>query len=387
VPAELPSPLWLLAELTYACPLQCPYCSNPVEFARYRDELSTEEWIRVLREGRALGAVQLGFSGGEPLARRDLEALVAEARRLGYYSNLITSAVGLDAARLRRLKEAGLDHIQVSFQASERELSDYVAGTEAFERKKAMARLVKAQGYPMVLCFVLYRDNIDQVDAMLTLAEELGADYVELANTQYHGWALANRERLMPSREQLARAEATVQRYRERTQGRMKIYYVVPDYFEGRPKACVNGWGSTFITVTPDGAVLPCHSARDLPGLSFPSVREQNLAEIWRDSPLFNRFRGLEWMREPCRSCPEREQDFGGCRCQAYLLTGDAANADPACSKSPHHERVRSAVAAAGQPAKAQPLVFRNPRNSIRLAEQAGGAFATPATGPTRPAP
>jgi pyrroloquinoline quinone biosynthesis protein E len=288
--AKISPPLWLLAELGYACPLQCPYCSNPVDFARHRQELTTAGWIDVLRDARRMGAVQLGFSGGEPLARRDLEELVAEGRRLGYYTNLITSGLGLDAGRVERLREAGLDHIQLSFQASERSLNDAMAGTAAFEQKKQAARLVKAAGYPMVLCFVLYRDNIDRVGDMLELAAELGADYVELANTQYHGWALLNRARLMPSAEQVARSERVANAYRARLDGRMKIYYVVPDYFDGRPKACVNGWGTTFLTVTPDGAVLPCYSARDLPGLEFPNVRDQPLERIWRDSPLFNRF-------------------------------------------------------------------------------------------------
>ncbi len=365
VSTEPSPPLWLLAELTYACPLQCPYCSNPVDFAHFGPELDTQEWLSVLREARALGAVQLGFSGGEPLLRPDLEVLIAEAHRLGYYTNLITSGLRLDAARVERLREAGLDHIQLSFQASARELNDRMAGTASFEQKKAAARLVKAAGYPMVLCFVLYRDNIDCVPQMLALAEELGADYVELANTQYHGWALLNRERLMPSAEQVKTAERATNQYRAQSDGRMKVYYVVPDYHDGRPKACVNGWGSTFLTVTADGKALPCHSARDLPGLSFPDVRRQPLREIWYDSPLFNRFRGFDWMKEPCRSCPERERDFGGCRCQAYLLTGDAANADPACSQSPLHAAVRNAVAGAGESVSSQTLIFRNRRNSL----------------------
>lgn len=362
---EIPPPLWLLAELTYACPLQCPYCSNPVSYTRHRDELTTADWLRVLQEARALGAVQLGFSGGEPLLRRDLEELVSEARRLGFYSNLITSGVNLDATRIQRLREAGLDHIQLSFQAATRELNDFMAATTAFEHKKAMARAIKASGYPMVLCFVLYRDNISQVPQMLALAEELAADYVELANTQYHGWALRNRDRLLPSAEQLRDAEQQVNAYRQQRQQRqMKIYYVVPDYFDGRPKACVNGWGSTFLTVAPDGAVLPCHSARDLPGLQPPNTRQDSLAHIWRNSELFNRFRGLDWMPEPCRSCPEKHQDFGGCRCQAYLLTGDSHATDPACSKSPHHQIIETAISQAGE--SDQPFVFRNPREALR---------------------
>lgn len=370
---QVSGPLWLLAELTYACPLQCPYCSNPVDFADHNADLDTETWLRVLREARALGAAQLGFSGGEPLVRRDLEVLIAEARKLGYYSNLITSGVGMDAERVRRFRQAGLDHIQVSFQASSAELNDYIAGTEAFEHKLAMAKAVKENGFPMVLCFVLHRDNIDQIADILTLAEGLEADFVELATTQYYGWALVNRARLLPSREQLRRAECTVADYRAKSDGRMKLYYVVPDYYETRPKACMNGWGKVFLTITPDGVALPCHAARELPEFEFPNVREQDVRSIWYESPAFARFRGYDWMREPCRSCPEREKDFGGCRCQAFQLTGDATNADPVCDKSPHHDLVKRIVAAAnagdaGSPSAETPLVFRNPRNSKRLA-------------------
>ena len=370
-PPEVSGPLWLLAELTYACPLQCPYCSNPVDFAKHAEELDTATWRRVLREARALGAAQLGFSGGEPLARRDLELLIAEARKLGYYSNLITSGVGMDEARVQGFREAGLDHIQVSFQASSAELNDAIAGTAAFEHKLAMARAVKASGFPMVLCFVLHRDNIDQIGDILTLAEQLQADFVELATTQYYGWALLNRAGLLPTREQLARAERTVAEYRARADGGMKIYYVVPDYYETRPKACMNGWGKVFLTIAPDGTALPCHAARGLPGLSFPNVREQDVRSIWFESEAFAHFRGYDWMREPCRSCPEREKDFGGCRCQAFQLTGDAANADPVCDKSPHHGLMSEILAAANPPGAGvteAPLVFRNPRNSKRLA-------------------
>lgn len=366
VPFEVPPPLWLLAEVTYSCPLQCPYCSNPLEFARYRAELDTASWLRVLREARALGACQLGFSGGEPLTRRDLEELIAEARQLGYYSNLITSGIGMDARRVAALRNAGLDHIQVSFQASEPVLNDYLAGTQAFAHKLEMAREVKANGFPMVLCFVIHRHNIEQIEAMCELASRLGADYVELANTQYHGWAWLNREALMPSREQVERAEATAHRCQQRYADSMKILYVVPDYFEERPKACVNGWGSVFLNIAPDGTALPCHAAAELPGLSFPNVGNTSIAEIWRESEAFNRFRGFDWMREPCRSCPEKYKDFGGCRCQAYLLTGDSANADPVCSKSPEHQRVVELANAAGK-AAARPLTFRNRRNSRTL--------------------
>lgn len=369
-------PLWLLAELTYACPLQCPYCSNPMEIAKYRDELDTAGWKRVLQQARKMGATQLGFSGGEPLVRRDLEELIAEARQLGFYTNLITSGLGMDAARIRAFKEAGLDHIQVSFQASTGELNDFIAGTGAFEHKMEMARQVKANGYPMVLCFVLHRKNEDQIRDILELAVALEADYVELATTQYYGWAYHNREQLLPTRAQLAHAEGVAKEYQEKMKGKMKIFYVIPDYYENRPKRCMDGWGSVFLTIAPDGTALPCHAARQLPGLEFPSVRDHDVSWIWNESPAFNRFRGLDWMKEPCRSCPEKEKDLGGCRCQAYMLTGDAANADPVCDKSPHHhiitEQVDRVQQLAGQKEfEARPLIFRNMANSRRLTERA----------------
>ncbi len=276
----------------------------------------------------------------------------------------------MDADRVARFRELGLDHIQLSFQAGDRALNDLVAGTEAFDHKLAMAKAVKANGFPMVLCFVLYRENIDQMSRILDMAAELEADQVELANTQYYGWAVPNRDRLLPTREQLKRAEAVAHEYQERYRGRMKVLYVVPDYYENRPKACMNGWGKIFLTVTPDGTALPCQAARQLPGLKFPNVKDHDVAWIWRDSPGFNRFRGYDWMKEPCRSCPEREKDFGGCRCQAYLLTGDAANADPVCDLSPHHDVVLKAIDAAEASSHAdapKPFVYRNPRNSREL--------------------
>ena len=373
-----PKPLWLLAELTYKCPLQCPYCSNPVDFVNYKDELDTEDWLRVFREARAMGATQLGLSGGEPLVRRDLEVLISEARKLGFYTNLITSGVGMDEQRVKDFKEAGLDHIQVSFQASSEELNNFIAGTDAFEHKLEMARVVKKYGYPMVLCFVLHRENEAQVEQILELSVALEADYVELATTQYYGWAYLNRDRLMPTRAQIERAEKIAHAYQEKMKGKMKIYYVVPDYYEQRPKACMNGWGSIFLTITPNGTALPCHAAGQLPGLTFPNVREHSIEWIWHESPDFNKFRGFEWMKEPCKSCPERFKDFGGCRCQAYMLTGDATNADPVCSLSPHHDAVIEAIErahTAADPAQSKPipLVFRNPKNSKTLIAEGTG--------------
>jgi len=342
-----PHPLWLLMELTYRCPLHCVFCYNPTDFATTGPELATEDWLRVLREARALGAVQLGLSGGEPLARDDLEIIVEEAHSLGYYSNLITSGVGMTEERIAALKRAGLDHIQLSFQDSSREMNDFLSSTRTFELKARVAGLIRKYEYPMVLNVVLHRFNIDHVTEILELAERMGAEYVELANTQYYGWAWLNRDRLLPTRAQLDRAQESLERFRARPGQKMKVFFVVPDYFETRPKACMNGLGSVFLTVTPDGTALPCHAARMLPGLTFPNVRTDSIQSIWYDSEGFNHFRGSGWMKEPCRSCPEKTRDFGGCRCQAYLLTGDAANADPVCDLSPHHHLVTEAVAAA----------------------------------------
>ena len=337
-------PLWLLCELTYRCPLHCVFCYNPTNMKSIASELDTSDWVRVLREARALGAVQLGLSGGEPLARGDVEEIVAEAHRLGYYVNLITSGVGLTEPRIRALKEAGLDHIQLSFQDSTREINDFLSSTRTFDLKSKVAALIKGYGYPMVLNVVLHRLNIDHIEDILEMADRLGAEYLELANTQYYGWAWKNRDALLPSREQVRRAEEATNRFRERIGQRMRIYFVVPDYFEKRPKPCMNGLGSIFLTIAPDGVALPCHSARILPGLEFPNVKDTSVDEIWYRSDAFNRFRGEGWMKEPCRSCPERSRDFGGCRCQAYLLTGDPANADPVCELSPHHGLVIAAV-------------------------------------------
>ena len=367
-------PRWLLAELTYACPLQCPYCSNPVDYSKYPDELGTEDWKRVLTQARKMGAVQLGFSGGEPLTRQDLTELVKYASELGYYSNLITSGYGLNEEKIVQLKDAGLDHIQVSIQASTQELNDHIAGTQSFQHKKEVAHLVKKHGYPMVLCVVIHRQNIHQMQQILDMATELGADYLELANTQYYGWAHTNLDLLLPTREQFQQAEKIAQAYKEKVEGKMKIYYVVPDYYENRPKACMNGWGTTFLTIAPDGVALPCHSARELPGLECPNVNDFSIEEIWNESRAFNFFRGQDWMKEPCRSCDEKEKDFGGCRCQAYLLTGDMYIADPVCNKSPQHHVIQEAIESARINAEGlteHPLVFRNTKNSRQLSSAA----------------
>ncbi len=377
--AAVGPPLWLLLELTYRCPLHCAFCSNPTELAALTEELDTETWLRVLEEARALGAVQLGLSGGEPLARDDLEQIVHAAHTLGYYVNLVTSGVGLSETRITALRAAGLDHVQLSFQDSSRELNDFLSSTRTFDLKAAVAERIRRHGLPMVLNVVLHRLNIDHVEAILDMAERLGAQYVELANTQYYGWAWLNRERLLPSLEQVRRAEEVVRRYRERSGSRMRIFFVAPDYHEQRPKRCMNGLGSIFLLVAPDGTALPCHAARMLPGMSFPNVREHSLRDIWQRSAAFNRFRGTDWMREPCRSCPERARDLGGCRCQAYLLTGDAANADPVCEHSPYHHLVREAAERAAQqanqrdaPGAAGELIMRDHRIAIPVRVERG---------------
>jgi pyrroloquinoline quinone biosynthesis protein E len=344
-------PYGMLAELTYACPLHCPYCSNPLNLADYRKELTTAEWQRVLTEARALGVLQLHLSGGEPLQRRDLVELVASARDLGLYTNLITSALGLSPRRAQQLKTAGLDHVQISIQADEQALSDRIAGTPSYGRKIAAARLVKELDWPLTLNVVLHRHNIDRIGRILDLAEELGADRIELANTQYYGWAWRNRTALLPSRAQLDQAEAVVRAARQRLEGKMEIIYVIPDYYSKYPKPCMGGWGRRQLTVTPTGGVLPCPAAHTL-DLPRASVREHSLEWIWGESPLFQRFRGTEWMPEPCRSCDRREVDFGGCRCQAFQLTGDAARTDPVCHLSPDHRVVAEAVQAANEGAE-----------------------------------
>ncbi|WP_226686559.1 pyrroloquinoline quinone biosynthesis protein PqqE [Stutzerimonas stutzeri] len=339
-------PLWLLAELTYRCPLQCPYCSNPLDFARSHEELSTAEWIEVFRQAREMGAAQLGFSGGEPLVRQDLAELIAAARGLGYYTNLITSGIGLTEEKIASFAEAGLDHIQISFQAADEEVNNLLAGSKkAFAHKLEMARAVKKHGYPMVLNFVTHRHNIDNIDQIIRLCIELEADFVELATCQFYGWAELNRAGLLPSKQQLVRAERITNEWRDKLAAEnhpCKLIFVTPDYYEERPKACMNGWGNLFLDITPDGTALPCHSARQLP-VEFPNVREHSIEHIWRHSFGFNKFRGYDWMPEPCRSCDEKERDFGGCRCQAFMLTGDASNADPVCSKSAHHGKILAA--------------------------------------------
>ncbi len=319
-----------------------------------------------------MGAVQLGFSGGEPLLRYDLEELTSVARQLGFYTNLITSGVGLTEKRIKSLKKAGMDHIQLSFQAPDKTLNDYIAGTECFEQKLEAARLIKKYDYPMVLNFVRHRLTDDYVEPFLNLAIELEADYVELAATQYTGWDFINRNHLLPTREQLDRSGPIARAYKEKLKGKMKIYYVVQDHFEATPKACMNGWGAIFLVVAPDGAGLPCHSARLLPGINYPNVREHSIDWIWNQSPAFNEYRGDKWMKEPCHTCPDKKKDFGGCRCQAYLHTGDARNADPVCGRSSHHQQLVDYVdhinpLTGNREFNEKPLLFRNMKNSKKI--------------------
>lgn len=335
-----PRPYALLAELTYRCPLHCPYCSNPLRI-KQNGELATEEWCRVIREAAELGVLQIGFSGGEPLVRKDLPDLIRAARESNLYTNLITSGIGLDEKRARELRDAGLDSIQLSFQSDTAALADEIAGARAHERKLAAAGHIRAAGISLSLNFVIHRWNIDRLPEIIDLTEKLGAERVELANTQFYGWAFLNRAALLPTRAQVEHARKTVTAAKTRLAGKIDIFYVLPDYYETRPKPCLSGWGQRYLTVSPLGDVLPCPTASAaIPDMRFENVRARALDWIWRESESFNRFRGTDWMMEPCRSCPQQEIDFGGCRCQAALLTGDASKTDPVCTLSANRLRV-----------------------------------------------
>jgi pyrroloquinoline quinone biosynthesis protein E len=343
---DLPRPLGLLAELTHRCPLGCPYCSNPLALDAREAELDTATWARVFREAAALGVLQVHLSGGEPGARRDLVEITAAACEAGLYSNLITSAVGITDERLAALADAGLDHVQISIQDSEPASADRIAGYDgAFARKRALAAEVVRRKLPLTVNAVIHRANIGRISEMVALALALGAARVEIAHVQYYGWALKNRAALMPSREQVERAVGAIEELRARHRGEIVIDAVVPDYYARYPKPCVGGWGARSLNVTPAGRVLPCHAAETIPGLEFWNVTEHAVADIWAHSPAFNAFRGDAWMQEPCASCPRRMQDFGGCRCQAFALTGDAAATDPVCHLSPNHALVEALAA------------------------------------------
>lgn len=356
-------PLALLAELTHRCPLQCPYCANPLDLERAAAELDTATWLRVLDEAAALGVLQVHFSGGEPTARKDLLDLVRGAARAGLYSNLITSGVMLDAASLGALADAGLDHVQLSFQDADAAQADRMGGYRQGHRKKLeVAALVRASGLPLTANFVVHRQNLERLPEMLLLGEEIGASRIEIAHVQYYGWSLLNRAALMPTRGQLEVANAEVDTARVRLHGRVTIDYVVPDYYAARPKACMGGWARRIINISPAGLALPCHAAESLPGFTWPNVRDVSLGEVWQSDPGFTRYRGTAWMPAPCQSCDQREVDWGGCRCQAFALTGDAGATDPACALSPDHHLMADAVLEADRPAPA--LIYRRIRSA-----------------------
>ena len=341
-----PRPWNLVAELTYRCPLRCPYCSNPEDFAGVRDGLDADAWSRIFHEAAALGVVHAGLTGGEPTVRRDLEAIVRGASGAGLYVHLVTAGLPLDEAGLVRLRDAGLRSVQLSVQDARPPESDAVAGAESFGRKLAFAKSVRALGLPLVLNVVLHRANLARVGEIVELARSLDADRLELANVQLHGWALRNRAALLPTREEIARAARAVEAAR-RAGSRPEVLFVLPDWWADRPKPCLGGWGRTTLVVRPDGLVLPCHSAASLPGLTFHSAAEHDLRACWEDAPGMNAFRGEAWLPEPCRSCPERARDFGGCRCQAFALTGRAAATDPACALAPERGAILAARAEA----------------------------------------
>jgi pyrroloquinoline quinone biosynthesis protein E len=352
----LHKPLGLLAELTHRCPLACPYCSNPLHLDPRNEELDTATWTRVFQEAAALGVLQVHISGGEPCSRRDIAELVQAAHDAPLYTNLITSGVGVSNEKIAALYDAGLDHVQISIQDSVAASCDHIAGYNgAYERKNALAREVVRLGLPLTINVVVHRANIDRVEEMVDQAVALDASRIEIAHVQYYGWALKNRAALMPTQEQVERAVETVEVLRAKHHGRIVIDAVVPDYYARLPKPCVGGWGRRSLNVTPAGRVLPCHAAEVIPDLEFWSVREQSLAEIWRSSPAFKAFRGTDWMQEPCRSCDRRDQDFGGCRCQAYLLTGDARAVDPVCHKAANHALVAELAAVQTD----EPYVYR----------------------------
>ncbi|HEY2730213.1 MAG TPA: pyrroloquinoline quinone biosynthesis protein PqqE [Polyangia bacterium] len=361
---EAPRPYTLVAELSYRCPLACGYCSNPLDLDKHTRELDTAAWKRVLGEAAALGVLQVNLTGGEPLVRDDLEELVAAARTLSLYVNLITSGVPLGAARLARLAAAGVDSLQLSVQDTDGEGGRWIAGRDCLSAKLEVAAAARALGLPLTLNVVIHRGNIARVAEFVALAERVGAERLELANTQYLGWALLNREALLPSRAALAEARAVALAARERLRGKIEILFVRPDYDVGRPRACMDGWARRYLVVTPDGTALPCHQAASITTLAFENVRERALGDIWTDSPAFRAFRGEAWMPEPCRSCDERARDFGGCRCQAFALVGDARATDPACDKAPRHDLVVAARlhAERDEPAVRPPIRLRRMR-------------------------
>ena len=340
----LPNPLALIAEITHRCPLHCVYCSNPLEMQKAAAELSTEEWVRVFREAGKLGVLHLHLTGGEPLARTDLTELITGARAAGLYVNLITSGIGLPEARLGALVEAGLEHFQLSFQDSREAGANEIAGTRSHALKLQLSRLIRQFKIAFTINVVVHRQNLDHLSEIIAMAEELGPDRLEIAHVQYYGWALRNRDLLLPTRQQVEQSQRTLGAAEQRLRGRMRIDHVEPDYYARYPKACMGGWGRRLLLLDPAGQALPCHAAGVIPGMEFDNVRQHSLEWIWRESAAFQRFRGEGWMPEPCRSCERRTEDFGGCRCQAFLLTGDAAVTDPVCTLAPTHGVVEQAL-------------------------------------------
>jgi pyrroloquinoline quinone biosynthesis protein E len=343
----IPNPLALIAEVTHRCPLHCVYCSNPLQLVATKAELSTEEWIRVFREASRLGVLHLHLTGGEPAARTDLNDLIAGARQSGLYTNLITSGLGLPEARLAELVEAGLDHIQLSFQDSREEPARWIAGAKGHAYKVVLADKIRQLPVAFTVNLVVHRQNLDHIDEMIAFIEQLGPERIEIAHAQYYGWALKNRETLLPTPQQLENCLRAVEQAQQRLAGKIRIDSVVPDYYARYPKPCMGGWGRRLMLIDPSGQALPCHAAGVIPGMEFDNVRQHPLEWIWQESAAFQRFRGEEWMPEPCKSCDRRTEDFGGCRCQALLLTGDATATDPVCSLSPDHHLIEVARAAA----------------------------------------
>lgn len=347
-----PPPLALIAEVTHRCPLHCVYCSNPLELKARAEELPTETWARVFEEGAELGMLHVHFTGGEPLARNDLTQLVAAAHSRLLYTNLITSGIGLNEKKLATLIEAGLDHLQLSFQDGEEKFANWIAGAAAHAHKLALAQIVQQSGrLAFTVNLVVHRHNLDRLDSMISFAESLGPQRIEIANVQYYGWAWKNRQWLLPTREQVKQSLAVVEQAQERLKGQIKIDFVTPDYYATFPKPCMGGWGRQLLLVDPSGRVLPCHAAAVIPDLHFENVEQKPLRWIWEESLAFRRFRGEDWMPEPCRSCERRTLDFGGCRCQAFLIAGDANSTDPVCSLAPAHHLVEEWLVRTNSPA------------------------------------
>jgi len=366
----MPGLLALIAEVTHRCPLHCVYCSNPLQMASAKSELSTDDWIRVFQQASKLGVLHLHLTGGEPLARPDLAQLISAASKAGLYTNLITSGLGLNETRLRELIAAGLDHIQLSFQDAREDSADWIAGTKAHARKVELSRIIKKQRVAFTANLVVHRQNLDHLDETIRFLETLQPDRMEIAHVQYYGWALQNRAALMPTREQVDKALLVVAEAQKRTTGKIRIDSIVPDYYARYPKACMGGWGRQLILIDPEGRALPCHAAGVIPGLGFDNVKDHALEWIWNESPAFQKFRGEDWMPDPCRSCDRRKEDFGGCRCQAMLLLGNAAATDPACHLSPNHHVMEEALRKTqAEPTISEPAVAESFRGFEQTAQ------------------